>query len=103
MQKGASGGSAFYFAGYPLRARSGHLLVSKIFAQYLGQSVGIGLRRHEPQILAVAADQVDDAGMVDRVVPAPFVLHLHVKRLVGVGDLSNFVWRASKSHQAAMK
>src|SRR3977135_621610 len=57
-------------------ARSGYPLVSKILAQYLGQPVGIGLRRHEPQILAVAADQVDDAGMVDRVIPAPFCLHL---------------------------
>src|SRR3984893_3546624 len=77
--------------------------VGKIFPQYLGQPVWIGLRRHDPQILAVPPHQVDDAGVVDRVIPAPFVRYLPVERLVGVGDLSNFFWWTGKADKTVMK
>src|SRR4030081_2667003 len=78
-------------------------LVGKIFAQHLGQPVRIGLRRHESQILAVPPHQVDDAGVVDRVIPALLVRYLHVERLVGVGDLSNFFWWTGKADKTVMK
>ncbi len=57
------------------KAKLRHPLPCEIFTQYLSQSVGIGLRRHKPEILAGAAHQIDDAGVVDRVFPTPFVLH----------------------------
>jgi hypothetical protein len=48
----------------------------EIFAQELGQSVGAVPRRHEPQILAAPAHQIDGAGMIDRIFAAAFARHL---------------------------
>src|SRR4249920_3536522 len=46
-------------------------LIGQIHAKHLRQPVGAGLRRHESEILAVATHQIDDAGMVDQILPAP--------------------------------
>ena len=96
-----SGNALFQAAARKSEIR--HPSLCETFAYYLSQSVGIGLRRHESRILAVAAHQVDHARMIDRIVPAPFVLSFHIKRLVGVGDLSNLVQRAGKADKAVME
>src|ERR1035437_5558348 len=84
-------------------ARKRHPSPCEIFAQYLSQTVGIGLRRHEAEILAVAAHQVDDARMVDRIVLAPFVRNFRVERLVEIGDCSNLLRCTGKADKTAME
>src|SRR5882724_12342741 len=82
---------------------TGHMSLRQILAQNFRQPVRIGLRRHEAKILAVAAHQIDDAGMIDRILPAPLIRHFRIKRLVGIGDLSNLLRRTGETDQAWVK
>ncbi len=67
------------------------------------QLLRIGLRRHEAEIFAVPSHQINDAGVIDRIFAGRRRRQFRIKRLVGIGDFSNFLRRSGQADEALVK